>query len=175
MRMLSLPLALVLALSLTACKQTQTKKGAETTAASASVPVGDTSAASASVPTGDTTAASTSMPVANAPNGVQPPDLRSPEQKKAEERLKAQKQIMINELNDVLVDLDRQGIKVKKTPHKKPWRLIVPALEKVSEPEQRKAQATKIAEDFRAKVEPLMAKTIDVDVYADDKETQKLN
>lgn len=151
MRMLSFPLALMLALSMTACKQTQTKQ------------------------TADTSVASTSVPVAAKEGAAQPPDLRSPEQKQAEERLKATKQLVINELNTVLMDMEKQGISVKKTPQKKPWRLIVPALQKVSDPEARKAQAAQIATDFKTRVETIMEKPIDVDIYADDKETQKLN
>lgn len=159
MRMLSLPIALMLAVGLTACKQTQTKKSADTPVASTSVPV-----------------ASTSVPIAAGPEGgAQPPDLRSPEQKKAEERLKATKQLMINDLNTVLMDLEKQGISVRKTPHKKPWRLIVPALQKVSDPDQRKTQAEAIAQEFRTKIEKIMEKQVDVDIYADEKETQKLN
>ncbi|HEY9856403.1 MAG TPA: hypothetical protein V6D05_11735 [Stenomitos sp.] len=150
MRMLSLPLALMLALSMTACKQTQTKQSADTSVASTSVP-------------------------AAAGSGVQPPDLRTPEQKQAEARLKASKQLMINDLNAVLIDLDKQGIKVKKTPQKKPWRLIVPSLQKVPDPEARHTQAAEIAQNFRTKVEKIMERSIDVDVFADDKETQKLN
>lgn len=146
MRMLKLSVALMLALGMTACKQTQTKQSADTATASQSV---------AAQP--------------------QPPDLRTPEQKEAEARLKASKQLMINQLNAVLVDLDKQGIKVKKTPQKKPWRLIVPALQKVSDPGARKEQALAIAQSFRAQVEPLMGKPIDVAIYADDHETQQLN
>lgn len=152
MRMLSLPLALMLAVGLTACKQTQTKQVADTGGASASLPI-----------------------AAGPANQVQPPDLRSPEQKKAEERIKATKQLMINDLNSVLLDLEKAGISVKKTPQKKPWRLIVPALQKVSDPAARKAQAEAIASDFRTKIEKIMEKRIDVDIYADDQETQKLN
>lgn len=90
-------------------------------------------------------------------------------------QLKAEKQLMVNELNDVLNQLQSQGIEVRKTPKKHPWRLIVPALQKVSDPQARKQQAQQIATDFKAKLEPLMHKNIDVAVYATAKETEKLN
>lgn len=90
-------------------------------------------------------------------------------------QLKAEKQLMVNELNDVLVQLKSQGIEVRKTPKKHPWRLIVPALEKVSDPHARQQQAREIATSFKSQLEPLMHKTIEVDVYATPKETDKLN
>lgn len=150
MRMLSFTVALMLAFGMTACKQTQTKKSADNSVASSSATVANGGAA-------------------------QPPDLRTEEQKKAEARIKAEKQLMINDLNSVLEDMEKQGISVKKTPQKKPWRLIVPALQKVTDPAARKTQATEIATDFKARIEKIMQKQVDVDIYADDKETQKLN
>lgn len=89
-------------------------------------------------------------------------------------QLKSEKQLMVNSLNDVVAQLQSQGIEVRKTRKKHPWRLIVPALEKVS-PGSRQAQAKEIAANFKLQIEPLMHKPIDVDVFATPQETDKLN
>lgn len=146
MRMIALPLALALALSLAACKQTQAKKGATD-------------------PT-KTAAASQSLPATGSGD---------PAKDKERERFKAQKQIAINSLNDVLEELQLRGIEIRKTPKKPAWRLIVPAYAKISDPAKREAEATKLASDFRTKIETIMQKQIRVEVYSDDKETVRLN
>ncbi|MNX91444.1 hypothetical protein D3C86_1235220 [compost metagenome] len=146
MRMIALPLVLALALSLSACKQGQTKKDANAPA--------------------QTAAASQSL------------DLQStgdPAKDAERERFKAKKQIVINSLNDVLEELQSQGIEIRKTPKKPAWRLIVPAYAQITDQTKREAEATKLASDFRAKIETIMQKKVQVEVYADDKETTRLN
>ncbi|MBO9540700.1 hypothetical protein J7643_08940 [bacterium] len=148
MRMIALPLVLALALSLSACKQSQTKKAATDPAQTKSA------------------AASQSL------------DLQStgdPAKDAERERFKAQKQIVVNSLNDVLEELQSQGIEIRKTPKKPAWRLIVPAYAQITDQAKREAEATKLASDFKAKIETIMQKKIQVEVYADDKETTRLN
>lgn len=146
MRMIALPLMVVVALSLSACKQTQAKKEAtdptKTAAATPSLP---------STSTGD------------------------PAKDKERERFKAEKQLMVNSLNDVLEEMQNKGVEIRKTPKKPAWRLIVPAYADMKDPAQRTASATKLASDFKAKIETIMHKQVQVEVYADDKETTKLN
>lgn len=145
MRKPTLPLILLVALSMTACHQTQAKRGADTTASAATQKAGS------------------------------PEAFHSPDQKKKEAIIKAQRQTLINGINDVIGAYQRKGIEIRKTPKKHPWRLIVPTLQQVSDPTTRKAQADAIANDFKTKVQAIMQHPIDVDVYTDTQETQKAN
>ena len=90
-------------------------------------------------------------------------------------RFRAKTQLMINHLNDILEDLHSQGIEVRHSPNKRPWRLIVPALAQVSDPKERQAQARGIAASFKKRVETLMHHPIEVAVYATPQELQQLN
>lgn len=90
---------------------------------------------------------------------------------KAEAKLKAEKQVMINQLNHVLLQLRDQGIEVRKTPQKHPWRLIVPTLA-TADPEVRKARAQELCQNFRKDIEPLLHRKVDVEVYSDASESQ---
>ncbi|HEY9900298.1 MAG TPA: hypothetical protein V6D00_14080 [Pantanalinema sp.] len=146
MRMIALPLVIALSLSFTACKQTQAKKEA-----------GD--------PT-KTAAASQSLPSTSTGD---------PAKDQERERFKAKKQIVINSLNDVLEEMQNRGIEIRKTPKKPAWRLIVPAYAAIKDPAKREAEADKLASDFKARIEGIMQKQVQVEVYGDDKETSRLN
>jgi hypothetical protein len=147
MRRFSWSLALVAAVVVVGCHPMQVKKGGEAAGKSAAAkPVRDDRL-----------------------------DTRDLEKKKQQAKIRASKQLMINALDGVLSDLESQGIKVKKTPAKKPWRLIDPALQQVSDPVAKHQQAVALADRFAKRIGAIMNRSIDVAVYDSDKETLQLN
>lgn len=84
----------------------------------------------------------------------------------AEARLRAEKQVMINDLNRVMIQLRNEGIEVRKTPSRKPWRLIVPGLASMS-PEARRASASELATRFRRELRPVLQRQVEVEIFSD--------
>ena len=101
---------------------------------------------------------------------------REPVDPELEKRMKdpeyrKQKDAMLSKLSQVSTTYFQEGIEIRHTRKRPEWRLIDPTLSSVTDPAERRKKGEVLAKRFKAEVEPVLDRTIDVIVFADASES----
>lgn len=68
----------------------------------------------------------------------------------------------------------KEGVKIYRPKQTDAWRLVVPGLSKVTSPQAKKAQGKALVARFKAQIEPLLKQKVQVELFQDSKQTQRV-
>lgn len=97
------------------------------------------------------------------------------EWKKLEEKERADNKARREKFKALVANMAKEGVSFKRGDKPDTYRLIAPAMAKTGDATQRKAAAKALVTRIKGQMEPLLKKKITLEVYTDDKATQRVD